>query len=272
MPPLDEPMPYDSRCSNACAILSEDEFARLVAAAEMYLSSRSVLTGFISTLGNIVERGLNVIPESLREEITAKIHDALVIAQSASTMRMDDEPGRNARPGTYVATVIGTGLGGGAGGLPSIIAELPVTTALMMRSIADIGRAYGERLDDPLFRQTCIEVFAYGSPIEDDEEELAFLMTRLGAAQMISKVTIRYAAALGPKIAAMSVPAAGAVAGAALNFAYMTFYQSVARVLFTLLPLERKHDPAMVRSCFASVVREMRERQAARSRAKRLSK
>jgi EcsC protein family len=261
------PLPYQSRRSNACAPLNTDEFDRLVAAAEMYLSSRSVLTSFISTVGNLVERGLSLIPEHLREEIIAKIHEALTAAHGAAMVRMDDEPGRHAQPWTYLGAVIGTGLAGGAAGaaaLPALLAELPVTTGLMLRSITDIGRAHGEHLDDPLFRQTCIEVFAYGSPIEDDEDELEFLMVRMGAAGFIAKVAIRYATALGPRIAAMSVPVAGAVAGAALNFAYLTFYQSIARVLFTLLPLERKYDGAMVRSCFAGLVREMRERNNAR--------
>jgi hypothetical protein len=257
---------YESRRVNACAPLTADEFARIVVAAEMYLSSRSVLTSFIAMLGNLVHRGLNRIPEDWRDEITKKIHEALVVAQSASLVHMIDEPGRDAQQWPYFTAVIGTGLAGGAAGLASLVAELPITTGLMLRSIADIGRAYGERLNDPLFRQTCIEVFAYGSPIEDDEEELAFFAARLGAAELIAKVVVRYAATLGPKIAAMSVPVAGAISGAAVNFAYMTFYQSIARVLFTLLPIERNYDPAMVRSCFASVVREMREQQAARRR------
>jgi hypothetical protein len=264
----DAPPEFDSRRNNACAPLSPDEFARVLAAAEMYLSSRSVLTTLISILGDLVEKGLNMIPANVREDIIANIHGALVLAQNASTTQMLDEPGRNAKPWSYLAAVIGTGAVGGSAGWTALLAELPVTTGLMLRSIADVGRAYGERLDDPLFRQTCIEVFAYGSPIEDDEEELAFIMAWLGAADMVARVAVRYAAALGPKIAAISPPIAGAVAGATMNAMYMSFYQSMARVLFTLLPLERRYDPAMVRSCFAAVVREMRDRQSARARRK----
>ncbi len=77
---------------------------------------------------------------------------------------------------------------------------------------------------------------------------------------MIAKVAARYAAVLGPQIAEQSVQLTGAFPGAALNWAYMSFYQSMAQVLFTLLPIEWKHEPAQVRSCFASVVRELRER------------
>jgi len=267
---------YESRHTNACALLSEEEFARVIAAAEIYLSSRSILSSVIATLGNVVQRGLAMVRADWREPITAKIHETLVLLQGAAVWNMDDDPGRAPKDWLFLATVIASGIAGGAGGLPTLLVELPITTGLMLRSIADIGRAHGGRIEDPLFRATCIEVFAYGTPIEEDDEELTFLAARLGAvkvaeatAEMITKVAARYAAVLGPQIAARSVPLTGAVLGAVLNGAYMSFYQSMAQVLFTLFPIEWKHDPAQVRSCFASVVRELREKQVTRLRAPR---
>ncbi len=265
-----------SRRSNACTSLGDEDFARVVAAAEIYLSSRSVLSSIVATLGDLVHRGLAMVPEEWRGPIAAKVHETLVFVQSAAVVNMEDAPGQGSKDWLYAATVIASGIAGGAGGFPALLVELPITTGLMLRSIADIGRSHGERLEDPLFRATCIEVFAYGASIEEDDEDLAFLVARLGAAQateataeMIAKVAARYAAALGPQIAARSVPLTGAFLGAALNWAYMSFYQSMAQVLFTLLPIERKHEPAQVRSCFASVVRELREKQMTRSRARR---
>jgi len=141
------------------------------------------------------------------------------------------------------------------------------TTTLIFRSIADIGRAHGERLDDPEFRGTCIEVSAYGSPLDDQEDEIAFVAARMGAvefAEMLARVAVRYAAALAPSIAAGTVPLIGGGLKRGVNWAYMNFYQSIAQVLFTLLPIERKYEPAQVRSCFASLVRELRDKQDAR--------
>ena len=266
----------ESRRSNACAPLSDQDFARVIAAAEIYLSSRSILSSVIATLGNVVHRGLAMVPAEWREPITAKIHETLVVVQGPAVWNMDDDPGRGSKEWLYTASVIAAGIAGGAGGLPTLLVELPITTGLMLRSIADTGRAHGGRIEDPLFRATCIEVFAYGTPIEEDDEELTFLAARLGAvkvaeatAEVIAKVAARYAAVLGPQIAARSVPVTGAFLGAALNWSYMSFYQSMAQVLFTLFPIEWKHDPAQVRSCFASVVRELREKQVTRLRAPR---
>ncbi len=181
-------MSYESRRTNARALLSEEDFARVIGTAEIYLSSCSVLSSVIETLGDLVRRGLKVIPDDWKEAITAKIHEALVFALGAAVRGMGEDPSSTSKDWLYAASVIATGIAGGAGGLPGLLVELPITTGLMLRSIADIGRAHGERLEDPLFRFTCIEVFAYGTPIEDDEEELAFLAARLGAVEVAESV------------------------------------------------------------------------------------
>ena len=52
-----------------------------------------------------------------------------------------------------------------------------------------------------------------------------------------------------------------AAAGGTLNYVFMHYYQQMARVHFTLRELERRHDPATVRACFDSLLRQMRARQ-----------
>jgi hypothetical protein len=57
------------------------------------------------------------------------------------------------------------------------------------------------------------------------------------------------------------VPLAGALAGAALNYAFTEYYQNMARVHFCLRALERRTgDPAMVRQCFKDMVQLARDR------------
>ena len=43
--------------------------------------------------------------------------------------------------------------------------ELPVTTTLMLRAIADIARHHGEDLSTLEARLACVEVFALGAPV-----------------------------------------------------------------------------------------------------------
>ena len=54
------------------------------------------------------------------------------------------------------------GAAGGAFGIASLPFELPFSTTIMLRSIADIARAEGQDLADPKTALACLEVFALG--------------------------------------------------------------------------------------------------------------
>ena len=77
---------------------------------------------------------------------------------------------------------------------------------------------------------------------------------------MVARVTPIFAQVLGRKIAAQAVPVLGAVAGAATNYVYTSYYQDIARVRFGLMALARdrglEHDD-LVRS-FKEMAREGR--------------
>jgi hypothetical protein len=100
---------YTSRQSNACALLDASDFEKLVEAAELYVSARSALMSFVSMLGNLVQRGMNRIPDDWREEIVQKVHEALQYVQHVSIQKMDDDPGRASSEGLYKTSVTITG-------------------------------------------------------------------------------------------------------------------------------------------------------------------
>ena len=55
-----------------------------------------------------------------------------------------------------------SGAAGGAFGLATLPIELPVSTIIMLRSIAEIARSEGEDPSDPEAALSCIQVFALG--------------------------------------------------------------------------------------------------------------
>ena len=235
-----------------------------MSAAETYISARGLLSSGIQTLGRFVGKGTDQLPEDWKVQILEKLRSALGAIQQYSITGMDNEPGRDASEWLYALLTALSAAIGGAGGLAGILAELPVSTGIMLRSIADIGREHGGRLDDPDFQKTCIEVFAYGGPLDDDDEaDLAFLMGHfagLELTELLGKVALRYGVFLTPKILAMAPPVIGAFANCLISVPFLRFYQSMAHVLFALAPLEKSYDPLQVRSCFASVVREIEDR------------
>jgi uncharacterized protein (DUF697 family) len=54
---------------------------------------------------------------------------------------------------------------------------------------------------------------------------------------VIAKVAPKLAVVLGQKLAAQAVPVLGAVAGAATNYAYTSYYEDIAHVHFGLRKL-----------------------------------
>jgi hypothetical protein len=115
--------------------------------------------------------------------------------------------------------------------------------------------------DDPAIRAECLQVFAAGSPLADDDgANTSFVGARLaltGAAlqKVIAAVAPRLGIAMGQKLAAQAVPVLGAVAGAGLNAAYLSYYREIARIRFALLRLAQTHGPDATLRAFAAAAR-----------------
>jgi len=139
-----------------------------------------------------------------------------------------------------------SGAVGGLGGLPSAMMELPVTTTLLLRSIQNVAVEHGFDPKDPSVEAACLLVLAADGPLAGTDEgvDLGFLTARAavgGAAvnAIMARVAPKLAVALGQKLAAQAVPLLGAMAGAATNYAYVSYYQELAQVVFRLRRLAK---------------------------------
>lgn len=231
-------------------------------AAEQYMAAQGVLMSAVAKLGSTVDGTLNLLPEGIRSSLHDTLRSALDQAFKVAILNMDGETGKEASKGLYKLLGAATGAAGGFFGAPGILAELPVTTTAILRSIADVARSKGADLKDPAVQLACLQVFALGGPLDDDDEaDALFVASRVGAniaapklAEMITKIASRFAITLSPKIVAQSVPIAGAVAGAGLNLTYMSFYQSMAAVMFTLKPIEAEFGQEATRQSFIDAI------------------
>jgi hypothetical protein len=166
----------------------------------------------------------------------------------------------------YRVAGIAAGAAGGFFGGAAVMVESALTTLVMLRSIAEIARAEGERLDDPRSRLACLEVFALGgrrSP--GDVADLGYFGLRFaldvpvsGAARFLAEhgvagaagspplvefmtvVSRRLGVTLSEKAAATIVPFIGAAGGAFVNGVFIQHFQDVARGHFAIRRLERK--------------------------------
>ena len=196
----------------------------------------------LSLVGQQAEGLMDMLPKGARdrlEKATVSALDYSLTAAKASRGRIPDASDWLTR-----AITLGTGAAGGFGGIGAALAELPVTTTVILRAILGIAHEHGFDPEDEKTRAACIRTFAAAGPLDasDDDADLSFLTMRLtvtGSTMqgLIAKVAPRLAIPLGQKVAAQMVPIIGAAAGAAINYTFTAYYQDMARVQFGLMRL-----------------------------------
>jgi hypothetical protein len=160
-----------------------------------------------------------------------------------------------------------SGVASGFVGLPGVLFDIPFTTTTILRSIAEVARDAGEDLRSEDTKRACLEVLAFGGPSSvDDATETGYWATRIGmnhatVSVLIKSAAGRFGVVLSEKFLAQAVPVAGAVSGGALNWAFTDYYQTMARVHFTLRALDKRTgQPAKVRAAFGEMVAAARDR------------
>ena len=222
-----------------------------------------VLMRLVNAAGGKIENRLEMLPDAVKLRIEAAATAALQLAYgiAGQSHRFDD---RLSSDRGHLALATLTGAAGGFGGLATALAELPVTTTVIFRAIQSIAAGHGFDPADPLVRAECLQVFAAGSPLHDDDGVnttfLAARVTVTGPAiqRLIAGIAPRFAALLGQKLAAQAVPVLGALTGAGINYAFMDYFQDMAHVRFALMRLSQTHDPAVIRSAFGEAVAQAR--------------
>lgn len=220
--------------------------AELDALARRYRRAGGLGVQLLNMIGGGAESLIDRLPVAVRrrlEDGTVKALGVAVRAANSSRGVLGDQP-------MWLNTAAATAMGaaGGFGGLPSALAELPVTITVLFRAIQGAAAEHGFDPAEQGVMFDCLQVFSAAGPLEaDDGADLAFLSTRValtgGAIQgLIARIAPKLAVVLGQKLAAQTVPVLGAVAGAATNYAYTSYYQEVAHVHFRLRRLAIETD------------------------------
>ncbi len=178
------------------------------------------------------------------------------------------------------AAAAGSGGVGGFFGLPGLAVELPISTVIMLRAIADVARSEGEDVGSVEGQLACVQVFALGGPAPvDDASETAYYAVRIGLAKalteaaeyitargvtdegapvllrLIARIAARFDVVVGEKVAAEAVPIIGAVSGAAINLLFVSTFQKTACGHFTVRRLERTYGPDAVKREYEAIAR-----------------
>lgn len=245
--------------------------------AKRLLESGSLAARVADSLGKPVEHLLGALPAGLAGVVSTATNKALqrgldVAIKSLGTARVR-------RSDVLHRVAVGaTGAIGGAFGLATLALELPASTTIMLRSIAEIARTEGEVLTSAEARLACLEVFALGgasrtreaaesgyfalravmaTALKEAAEHVAqHGLARRGAPALLRFVAIvaeRFGLVVSEKILAEAIPVIGAVGGATINVLFLGYFQDLARGHFIVRRLERTYGQAAVRNAYATV-------------------
>jgi len=248
-------------------------------AALMDAVRRLERTGLVMRVATIfgkkVSFATQMVPARAVEVVNKAAGAAMRLALHAALASLNGRPLRDDSARLHKAMVAASGAAGGALGLASIAVELPVSTGLMLRSIADIARAEGENLSDAETALACLQVFALdgrGAELAADYSESTYFALRGLMARSISEaaryvasrslidetapvlvrlttqIASRFGIVVSQKFLAQATPVLGALGGAAVNLAFIEHFQSLAKGHFTVRRLERIYGADLVKS------------------------
>lgn len=226
-------------------------------------------------VGTPIEQGLKKLPKAWSEAVNDVARKSIEKALDIALLTMDRDERTSSSNWWHKLAVVATGAGGGAFGLPALAIELPISTTIMLRSIADIARSEGEDLHSPDARLQCVQVLALGGPSRgDDGTESGYFAARAALARSISEaaahvakkglsqksapalvkliaqVASRFSIVVSEKAAAQAVPVVGAFGGAAINTLFIDHFQDMGRGHFMIRRLERLHGQDEIRRLY----------------------
>ena len=250
---------------------------RAVQRAVAILEGKNFVSRLSDITGEPLTQLLKRLPGPITKQINRAVRAALAQALDVAVYKMGSTRLPEPHPALFqVASGITGGLSGFFG-MGALALELPVTTTLMLRSIAGIATRNGEQLQLPAARLACLEVFALGPQSKQGASgETSYYATRAFLAKTVSEaasnmlerglaagsapvivdlvqaIGSRFGIVVTEKVAAGAIPVVGAVGGAAVNLAFMQHFQQVARAHFAIRQLERRYGAPMVRGKYQS--------------------
>ena len=215
-------------------------------------------------------------PEAVVNVVSKSTHRAIEFVMQSAVWTMRGEEQGPASPRLHQAAALTTGAVAGFFGLGTLIVELPLTTGIMFRSIADIARAEGESPKNPETMMNCIQVFAMGSRLsdKDDAAETSYYGVRVALSKvvtdalqyvashgvgsasapplvrLISAVAARFGIVVTQKAMAQAIPIIGAVGGGLVNTVFISHFQDMARGHFSIRRLERRYGDDVVKNAY----------------------
>jgi hypothetical protein len=274
------------------------EEAHFIEEAYEFLDHPSFLLRAAAAIGRPVEALLGTLPRKSQEiiqrateaalrkgleAVTKTVNERQVIDDFSNSEKSSRKLGR-----LHSATAFGLGAAGGFFGAMSLPLELPVTTSVILRSIAVIANEFGMDLRSPEVQLECLYILSLGSPrsAQDDamkstywtsravfartmSEAVGFMAGKSAAEiarsleshsaplliKFLSSVASRFELVVSEKFLSEAVPVVGAIGGGMINAAFADYFSEAARYHFGLRALENRHGRKTVEDYYKNKAR-----------------
>jgi hypothetical protein len=261
-----------------------DDLRRAVACLE----GVSFAQRLTEVIGRPVELLSGAMPQSARRAIAHASEGALRGALTLALRTLDLKAAARPANRAHKLAAAASGAVGGALGLAALPVELPISTTILLRSIAEIAREEGEDLSALDAALACVEVFALGRQTDENAAfESGYFAVRAAlaksvsdsarfvanegvsaqaapvVARLVSQIAARFGVVVSEKAAAQAAPILGAIGGATVNAAFADHFQTLARGHFIVRRLERQHGAKLIAFEYERLRGERRESRSA---------
>jgi EcsC family protein len=248
---------------------------RDLARARSLLESPGLAMRLANYVGSPIEQGFALLPKNWTNVVNKAAHGALLKALGLAVATLGKRNQRGSRE-FFHKILAGTSGGiGGAFGLAALPVELPISTTIMLRSIADVARSEGHDLSNIETKLACLEVFALGGKENSAEAaQSAYWATRAAMSQALSEaasylaqkgvvretapaiarfigqIAARFGVVVSEEAAAKALPVLGAAGGGIINVMFISHFQDMARGHFIVKRLEAAHGQERIRAAY----------------------
>jgi hypothetical protein len=270
---------------------------KFIAEAAAFFETPTTFTRALNGMGTYIEGSFSRLPVKIKNTALKASRRAIEGCLNAAVKTLDSTPTWEAEKPLAVVEVsaknekirkthtIAAGAAGAIGGFfgPLMMAvELPVSTALIMRSIAATARDFGFDPKSPEILTESLFVFAIGGPSKNDDgmdsvylasrlamssimrqaalsiaglpaKEILYALEREAAPAMLRLVTAvseSFGVRVSQKFMAQAAPVLGAAGGAAINVAFADFFGKAARFHFGMKRLEQVYGADVVQGSY----------------------
>ena len=246
--------------------------------AKTLLENPGLAAKITNFIGTPIEKGFGYLPANWTVKVGEITRAALSKAINIAVFTMKDASNEKASNTWHKLAVAASGGIGGFFGLPAVAVELPISTTIMLRSIADIARSEGENISNTESQLACIEVFALGGPNKSDNaSESGYFAIRAVLSKSVTEaaeyilekglvdesapalvrlliiIAERFGIQVSEKVAAQAIPVIGAAGGALINTIFIDHFQDMARGHFIVRRLERKYGTEIVKATYRTI-------------------